>query len=235
MLDLAGVARARQRASARRRRSSRRATRDELGFRPVDAFEAIVGGGVRGTRRGPAGSRPSSSATARLLEASGHRPRRRSRTRWTPRPAAGRTLVVVAIDGAAAGVIAIARPGARPSRPRAVRELRAAGHRRLAASPATAARPPRPSARQVGIPADRVVAEVLPGGQGGDRRAAPAPRPDRGDGRRRHQRRAGARPGRPRDRHRDRRGRRDRGGRHHARRRRPARRGRPPSGCRARR
>ena len=95
------------------------------------------------------------------------------------------------------------------------------------------ARPPSAVAAEVGI--DEVIAEVLPADKADVVRRLQARGPRRGDGRRRRQRRAGARPGRPRpgDRHRHRRG--DRGLRPHARLRRPARRRATRSACRARR
>ena len=77
-------------------------------------------------------------------------------------------------------------------------------------------------ARVVGIPADHVVAEVLPGDKDARRGAPPGGGPPGRDGGRRHQRRPGARPRGPRGGDRDGGGRGDRGVRRHARRRRPA-------------
>jgi len=133
----------------------RRARATELGFATVDDFEAIIGRGVRGRIDGAevlAGSR-------RLMDERGvgldalHEPARSA-------SADGGTIVFVALDGRVAGLIAIADP-VKAESAAAVRELREAGldvwlltgDARVTAEAV---------ARQVGIPADRVVAEVLP-------------------------------------------------------------------------
>ena len=77
--------------------------------------------------------------------------------------------------------------------------------------------------REVGIPPERVLAEVLPADKDATVAAAPGGGPHGGHGGRRHQRRPGARAGRPGRGDRDRGGRGDRGVRRDARRRRPAR------------
>ena len=125
----------------------------------------------------------------------------------------GGTAVGVAIDGVAAGLFAITDP-VKAGSAEAVRDLRAAGHDVwLLTGDARATA--EAVARAVGIAPDHVVAEVLPGGQGRRRGAAPGGGPPGRDGRRRHQRRAGARPRGPRGGHRYRRRRGDRGvGRH---------------------
>ena len=133
----------------------RRAREQELGFAAVEGFEALVGQGVTGTIDGArvaAGSRRLMAELgvdlAALLE-----PARLA-------AADGATVVFVAVDGSAAGLVAIADP-VRPESAEAVRELRASGKDVWlltgdAASTAAAV------ARAVGIPPERVVAEVLP-------------------------------------------------------------------------
>ncbi len=133
----------------------RRAREQELGFAAVEGFEAMVGQGVTGTIDGArvaAGSRRLMAELgvdlAALLE-----PARLA-------AADGATVVFVAVDGSAAGLVAIADP-VRPESAEAVRELRASGKDVWlltgdAASTAAAV------ARAVGIPPERVVAEVLP-------------------------------------------------------------------------
>jgi Cu+-exporting ATPase len=133
----------------------RKARETELGFAKVDGFEAVVGRGVRGTIDGAevvVGSR-------RLMEERGVD---LSALVEPARTAAGdgATVTFVAVDGRAAGLVAIADPVKAESR-EAVTELREAGldiwlltgDARVTAEAV---------ARQVGIPADRVIAEVLP-------------------------------------------------------------------------
>ena len=134
----------------------------ELGFRTVDAFEAVVGGGVRGRVEDPAGSRTVTVGNQRWLAETG--------VDLTPidgsletSAGGGRTIVAVGIDGRGAGVIAIADP-VRAESARAIRELTEAGIETWlvtgdgrGAADAIGA--------QVGIPAHRVVAEVRPEGK----------------------------------------------------------------------
>jgi Cu+-exporting ATPase len=134
----------------------RRARETELGFTRVEGFEAIVGRGVRGVIDGAsvvAGSR-------RLMDEHG------IDLGALAGPAAdvaadGGTVVFVAVDGVAAGLVAITDP-VKPESAAAVRDLHEAG---LAVWLLTGdARATAESvARQVGIPADHVIAEVLPG------------------------------------------------------------------------
>ncbi len=134
----------------------RKARETELGFAKVDGFEAIVGRGVRGTIDGAeviVGSRRMMDEQgvdlATLLE-----PARVA-------AADGGTVAFVAIDGQAAGLVAIADP-VKAESAAAVRDLRDAGldvwlltgDARVTAEAV---------ARQVGIPMDHVIAEVLPG------------------------------------------------------------------------
>jgi Cu+-exporting ATPase len=134
----------------------RRAHEGELGFRPVQDFVAVAGRGVRGIVDG----RSVLIGSRRLMEESGIglaaliAPSRTA-------AADGATVSFVAVDGRAAGVIAIADP-VKPEAAEAVDGLRAAGlevwlltgDARVTADAV---------ARRVGIPADRVIAEVLPG------------------------------------------------------------------------
>jgi Cu+-exporting ATPase len=133
----------------------RRAREDELGFLPVEGFEAVAGRGVRGRVDGhevvigsgrllaELGTDASALADAAAAAAS-----------------QGSTLAWVAVDGALAGLFAIADP-VKAESAEAIRLLRAmgldvwllTGDSRLTAESV---------ARQVGIPADRVIAEVLP-------------------------------------------------------------------------
>jgi Cu+-exporting ATPase len=133
----------------------RRARLTELGFRPVDGFEAIVGRGVAGTidgREVVAGSRRLLAERGVDLAALAEPARAAA--------AVGATVVYVAVDGSAAGLLAIADP-VRPESAAAIRDLRAAGSDVwLLTGDARATA--EAVARVVGIPADRVVAEVLP-------------------------------------------------------------------------
>jgi Cu+-exporting ATPase len=140
-----------------------RARRDELGFAPIVAFEAIVGGGVRATVRGVDGIEQAVIVgTERLLSGAGI-----DLAPLQPAIEAAatddRTITLVAIDGRAAGLLAVSDP-VKAEAASALRELAdggietwlVSGDRRSAAM-AVAAR--------VGIPAHRVLAEVLPDGK----------------------------------------------------------------------
>ena len=134
-----------------------RAARErELGFGKAAGFEAIVGRGVAGTLDATGVI----VGSARLMQERG--------IDVAPLAGAadlaassGATIVYVALDDVAAGVIAIADP-VKAESAAAVRDLRAAGldvwlltgDARVTADAV---------ARQVGIPADHVIAEVLPG------------------------------------------------------------------------
>jgi P-type Cu+ transporter len=133
----------------------RTARETELGFAAVDGFEAVVGRGVRGSVDGAAvlvGSRRmleelGADVTALVAEADAV-------------AADGGTVVYVAVDGVAAGLVAITDP-VKAESAEAVRDLQASG---LAVWLLTgdARATAEAVARRVGIPADRVIAEVLP-------------------------------------------------------------------------
>ena len=133
-----------------------RARRDELGFRKTEAFEAIAGFGVVGR----AGGHDILVGNARLLTERGI-PLDELAAAADLASADGQTPVHVAVDGVAVGLITIADP-IKPEASSAVRTLLDMGievwlvtgdHRKTAAS----------VARQVGIPPERVLAEILPG------------------------------------------------------------------------
>ena len=134
----------------------RKAKERELGFGAVEGFEAIVGRGVRGTVDGATvlvGSRRllgEQGIDTSALEADADRI-----------AADGGTVVFVGIDGVAAGFLAITDP-VKAESAAAVRELASAG---LAVWLLTgdARATAEAVARQVGIPFDHVIAEVLPG------------------------------------------------------------------------
>ncbi len=134
----------------------RRARETELGFAKVAGFEATVGRGVQGSIDGAevlVGSR-------RLLEERGIDLSTLLGSAETV-AADGGTVVFVAVDGAAAGLIAITDP-VKAESAEAVRDLHASGMGvwlLTGDGRATA----EAVARQLGIPMDHVIAEVLPG------------------------------------------------------------------------
>jgi Cu+-exporting ATPase len=131
------------------------AREDELGFRTVEGFEAVAGNGVRGTIEG----REVLIGNARMMTERGVD--LAAFAEATDRHAAnGATVSYIAIDGRAAGLVAISDP-VKAESAAAVRTLESMGltvwlltgdGRRTAAA----------VARQVGIEPARVVAEVLP-------------------------------------------------------------------------
>ena len=133
----------------------RKARETELGFLEVEGFEALVGRGATGTVDGltvVAGSRRLMDERGVDLAALVEPARSAS--------ADGGSVVFVAVDGAAAGLIAVADP-IRPESADAVRGLREDGAEvwlLTGDNRATA----EAVARAVGIPADHVIAEVLP-------------------------------------------------------------------------
>ena len=136
-----------------------RANRDELGFGRVGGFVAVIGGGVAGTVETDAGPRDVLVGTRRLLETRGVDVAPLA-VAIEEAATAGRTIALVAIDGRAAGLLAINDPVKAESAP-AVRELTAAGIEVwLVTGDARATA--EAVATQVGIPAHQVVADVLP-------------------------------------------------------------------------
>ena len=109
----------------------------------------------------------------------------------------GQTVMLLAVDGKAAGLIGVADP-VKASTPDAIRALHEEGVQvvMLTGDNRTTA---EAVARKLGI--DRVEAEVLPEQKACDRQATAGAGPHRGDGGRRHQRRAGAGAGAGRHRH----------------------------------
>ena len=158
LLDLAGAV---ERASEHPLGAAivARANRDELGFGSVTGFEAVVGGGVSGTVATDAGPRNVFVGNRRLLEGRGIdlAPLTDAIEAATT---AGRTIALVAIDGQAAGLLAINDPVKVESAP-AVHELVAAGIEVWLVT-GDARGTAEAVAAQVGIPAHNVVAEVLP-------------------------------------------------------------------------
>jgi len=133
-----------------------RAREDELGFAPVGSFAAVAGHGVEAVVDG----RPVLLGNARLLAE--HSVEAEPLLELAAAQAAeGRTPVLVAVDGQPAGVIAVADP-VKAESAAAVRALgemgietwMITGDGRVTAEAV---------ARQVGIPPERVLAEVLPG------------------------------------------------------------------------
>jgi Cu+-exporting ATPase len=133
----------------------RRARVDELGFLPVERFEAVAGRGVHGR----VDAHDVVIGSERLISELGVD----SAALAEPAAAAaadGSTLAWIAVDGHLAGLFAIADP-VKAESAEAIRQLTAmgldvwllTGDARLTAESV---------ARQVGIPADHVIAEVLP-------------------------------------------------------------------------
>ena len=133
-----------------------RARRDELGFRAVDSFEAIAGHGVVGVVDG----RRVLVGTERFLRGRGVDPGPLGKVA-ADGGGAGRTVVFVALDGRASGIVAIA-DRVKPEAASAIRELEDAGIETWLVT--GDARPTAEAvAEQVGIAPAHVLAEVLPG------------------------------------------------------------------------
>ena len=131
---------------------------DELGFLPVEGFEALAGHGVTAT----VGGRAVLVGSRRLLTEHGISEVDIDALAAATRAgqSAARTLVFVAIDGVAAGVLAMSDP-MRPEAAEAVRDLAAAGVEVWLLSgdqPDTVAA----VARAAGIAVERAVGGVLP-------------------------------------------------------------------------
>jgi Cu+-exporting ATPase len=137
-----------------------RARQDELGFGSIEAFEAVVGGGVVArVRLGGAATREVIVGTRRLLEARGIDLAALDDAS-AGADAGARTPVLVAADGVAIGLLAITDPVKAAAGP-AIAELTAAGIEVwLVSGDARAA--VQAVADQVGIPAHQVLAEVTP-------------------------------------------------------------------------
>jgi Cu+-exporting ATPase len=133
-----------------------RAREDELGFGRVESFAAVAGHGVEAVVDG----RSVLVGNARLLAERGIEVGTLADAA-TRAAADGRTPAFVAVDGRAAGFFAIADP-VKSEAAEAVRELTDHG---LEVWLVTGDGRPTAEAvsRQVGIPAERVLAEVLPG------------------------------------------------------------------------
>jgi Cu+-exporting ATPase len=135
----------------------------ELGFRPLTGFTALAGHGVEGSVGGePTLARPPRRVlvgTARLMTERGVDLARLEGVKSGP--ADGRTSVLVAVDGRLKGTIVVTDP-VRADAGEAIRALAASG---IGVWLVTGDQRPTAEevARQVGIPADRVLAEVLPG------------------------------------------------------------------------
>jgi Cu+-exporting ATPase len=131
----------------------------EVGFLPARDFEAVAGGGVRGTVAASDGDHPVAVGNARWLQEDGVDLAPLTSALETEE-SGGRTIAVVAIDGRGAGVIAISDP-VRADAATAVRELSSAGIEVWLVS-GDARAPAIAVGSQVGIPAHRVVADVRP-------------------------------------------------------------------------
>jgi P-type Cu2+ transporter len=132
------------------------AARRGLDALPHRDFAAIAGGGIQAT----VGERHVLIGTPRLLEGQGIALAAADIERMAALQAAGKTVMVVALDGAATGLIAVA-DRVRPTARQTIAALRALG-----VQVAMLTGDNRQTAEAVGraldIPADRVFAEVLP-------------------------------------------------------------------------
>jgi Cu+-exporting ATPase len=126
-----------------------------LGLRPVEGFEAVAGRGVGGTVDG----RQVLVGTGAFLSANGVE----AGTLPAVEGAAGAAVTYVAVDGRAAGAL-LTSDRIKPESAAAVRELTASG---LEVWLVTGDQAPvaRAVAEALGIPPERVMAEVLPGGK----------------------------------------------------------------------
>jgi len=136
-----------------------RALRDELGFGRVESFAAIAGGGVEGEVRSAAGLRHLVVGSSRLMTERGVE-LAALRDASDAAAAEGRTVAYVAVDGAVAGLLVISDP-VKAESAAAVHRLDDAGIEAWLVTGdgrATA----EAVARQCGIPAHRVLADVQP-------------------------------------------------------------------------
>jgi Cu+-exporting ATPase len=143
-----------------------RAREDELGFGEIASFEAIGGHGVEGVIRRGSENRPEAEQRTAVLLGN----RRLFAERGVDlsplahaaqaMAANGATLVYVALDGRLAGVLSISDP-VKPEAAGAVADLARAGIEAWLVT-GDARETALVVARTVGIPAERVLAEVLP-------------------------------------------------------------------------
>jgi len=137
-----------------------RAREDELGFGKVTGFTALAGGGVEGTVERDGRSIAVVVGSRRLMSERGTIVTSLDGAA-TAAEAAGQTVAFVAVDGAAAGLIALGDP-VKPTSAAAVRALTESGIEVwLVTGDARATA--EAVARQVGIPAERIEAEARPG------------------------------------------------------------------------
>ena len=154
--------------------------------RPVAGFVARAGLGVEATGRGQpraiaSPARHVIAGTARLLAERGIE-LGAARRIVEPMAGAGRTAVLVAVDGRPAGLIALADP-VRPEAAEAVAALSATGIEVWLVSGDRRRGQPRPSPGQVGIPLGPRPGRRPAGRQGRDGRGVPGRRSAGGDGR----------------------------------------------------
>jgi len=131
-----------------------RADEAGLGRRPVDGFEAVAGRGVRGRVEG----REAMVGTAAFLKAGGV-----GIAALAAAAEAASAVTYLALDGRVAGALPTIDE-IKPEAAEAVRELTVAGIEVWLVT-GDGARVARSVAAAVGIPADRVMAEVLPAGK----------------------------------------------------------------------
>jgi Cu+-exporting ATPase len=137
-----------------------RAREDELGFGKVTGFTALAGGGVEGTVERDGRSIAVVVGSRRLMSERGTIVTSLDGAAAAAE-AAGQTVAFVAVDGAAAGLIALGDP-VKPTSAAAVRALTESGIEVwLVTGDARATA--EAVARQVGIPAERIEAEARPG------------------------------------------------------------------------
>jgi Cu2+-exporting ATPase len=132
------------------------AARQDLPTLPYHDFAAIAGGGIQAVVDG----HRVLVGTPRLLAERGIVPPEEDQARMRALQAEGKTAMVVAVDGRPAGIIAVA-DRIRPSAREAIAELRALGIQ-VALLTGDNRQTAEAVGRALGIPADRVFAEVLP-------------------------------------------------------------------------
>lgn len=130
------------------------ATSRQLAFLPVEGFRSLPGKGITGV----VGGRSVVAGSARLLQESGTDTRSLG-AEMDGRGERGETVILVSVDGALAGLLAVSDP-VKSTTVQALRELRAEGLDIVMLSGDSRVTA-RAVARQLGI--GRVVAEVLPG------------------------------------------------------------------------